>query len=300
MEHLGPIAGLGAAACWAFASVLYMRVPIGAGAMTTFKNCLAAACLGLILWTTAMVYRLPMFQASAVSWCYLGLSGVIGLSLADIAYFRSIQILGPRQGLALTLLGPPATAILGQWALGESLSLQIWTWIIVTIVGIGVVLRERTQKTADQEVRPGPRWWGLMCAVLGIAAMASGSVIMKRGTVGVGSVEGTFIRLFVAAVFGVLLSLVLGQLREIQMILRNRRATIELCTATFLGTALGVWLILVAYKHCATGIAATLTSTSPLFVIPIVYFVYKQKMTPLSIIGAGVAFGGVCGLLLGR
>jgi drug/metabolite transporter (DMT)-like permease len=58
--------------------------------------------------------------------------------------------------------------------------------------------------------------------------------------------------------------------------------------------------MLVSYKHCPSGIAATLTSTTPLFVIPVVYFVYRQRVNGIAIAGAAVAFFGVCGLLLGQ
>ncbi len=298
MEQLGPVAGLAAAACWATASVWYARVPIGAGAMTTFKNSLATVCLFVILCCSALVTGEPMFQASATAWWDIGLSGVIGLCLADIAYFRSIQILGARHGLTLTLLTPPLTALLGQFWLGDQLTPVTWMSIFVTLAGVGIVMRQRAERNADQEHRPGSTEWGVSCALLGIGTMAVGAVVMKRGLSEVDPIEGTFIRLLVASVFGVCLSAVLGQFREIADLLKNKVGLKPLLSATLLGTVFGVCLMLMAYKYCQTGIAATLTSTTPLFVIPVVYFVYGEKITPLAIAGAVVAFGGVCGLLL--
>lgn len=298
MEHIGPIAGLGAAACWAVASVWYTRVPIGAGAMTTFKNVLATGCLLVVLWFSSLVMGEPMFQASIGSWLYIGVSGICGLFLADVAYFRSIQILGARRGLTLTLLTPPATAILGQVWLGDALDLFVWSCILMTIVGIGIVMRERSEPTAEQQIRPGSTQWGVACALMGIAFMAVGSVILKRGTESVGAIEGTFIRLVVAAACGSVVSVALGQFREIAAVMKDRTGLVYLSAASFLGTVLGVYLMLVAFKYCQqTGIAATLTATTPLFVIPVVYFVYKQTISPLAIAGASVAFAGVCGLL---
>jgi drug/metabolite transporter (DMT)-like permease len=137
------------------------------------------------------------------------------------------------------------------------------------------------------------------CALLGIITMAIGAVILKRGTAGVGAIEGTFIRLLAASAFGALISGILGQFGEITVLLKNRTGTFYLCSATLLGTVIGVYLMLLAYKYCPTGIAATLTSTTPLFVIPVAYYAYKQSITKLAIAGACIAFGGVCGLLAG-
>lgn len=300
MEQFGPAAGLAAAACWAMASVLYVRVPIGAGAMTTFKNSLAALCVFAALLGHTWYHKLPIFQASTSAWWDIGVSGVIGLCLADIAYFRSIQILGPRRGLALTLLIPPATAWLGQIWLGEELTVITWCCILVTLLGIAVVMRERAERAPEQEIRPGSTQWGVACALMSVATMAIGAVILKRGTAGAGSLEATFIRLLAASGFGMVLSLVLGQLYELRVLLRDRTALRNLCVATFIGTVAGVWLMLVAYKYCRTGIAATLTSTTPLFVIPVVWFVSRERVTLLATGGAVIAFAGVCGLLLNR
>lgn len=299
MNQIGAIAGLGASICWALASVLYTRVPISAGAMTTFKNSLATLFLACALVASSFTSGHPIFQASWAAWLDIGVSGIFGLGLADIAYFRSIQILGARQGLTLTLLTPPSTAILGQWWLGETLSTTIWMCILVTILGIGVVMRARTERTPEQDIRPGSKRWGITCALLGVVTMAVGAVILRRGTQGVGSIEGTFIRLLAASAFGAVLSAVLGQLKEIVILFGNRKGLTDLCMATFLGTVIGVYLMLVSYKYCPSGIAATLTSTTPLFVIPVVFFVYKQRVNSIAVAGAAVAFAGVCGLLLG-
>lgn len=297
-QTIGAVAGLLAAACWAVASVYYVRVPLGAGAMTTFKNSLAALLVFLALAITSRVNGRPMFQANLNQWMDIGLSGIVGLCLADIAYFRSIQILGPRRGLTLTLLTPPATALLGQWWLQDHLSATAWLWIGVTMVGIAIVMRERSEKSVDQELRPGSQRWGVACALMGISTMAVGAVILKRGTASVDSVEATFMRLITASGFGVLISLALGQFREMIQLFADRQAVRNLLTATVIGTVVGVWLMLVAYKNCPTGIAATLTSTTPLFVIPVVWFFYRQRVTTLAIAGACVAFAGVSGLLM--
>ena len=239
----------------------------------------------------------PIIQAPWKAIWDVSLSGVIGLCLADIAYFRSIQILGARRGLTLTLLTPPATAVLRHFWLRDYLTLTTGICILITIAGIAVVMRERVEPTASQEIRPGSTRWGVTCALLGIAMMAVGAVLLKRGTSEVGAIEATFIRLFAASVFGVLVSWPLGDFSEMKTLLANRVGTRDLCFATFLGTVIGVYLMLVAYKYCATGTAATLTSTTPLFVIPVAYFAYKQSITWAAIFGALVAFGGVCGVI---
>ena len=299
MISLGIVAGLGAAIFWSLASVLYSRVPIGAAALTTIKNAVASVFLFAALVVSTSFHGVPLFQAPRSAWMAIAISGVIGLWLSDIAFFRSIQILGARRGLALTLLTPPTTATLGVWWLGDVLSVVAWSCILVSMVGIGIVMRERSAETGLDTTDPGSVSWGITCGLLGVGTMAVACVILKFGTQEVDGIEGTFIRLFSASFVGLAFGIPVRQFRDVPKLLADRRGMIELAVAILFGTVIGVYLMLLAYKYCETaGLAATLTSMSPLFVIPILYFGFRQPVTRIAIVGAVVAFAGVCGLLL--
>ena len=53
----------------------------------------------------------------------------------------------------------------------------------------------------------------------------------------------------------------------------------------------------VTYSASATVSFCSLTSTSPLFVIPVARVAYGQKITPVAVLGAAIAFCGVYALL---
>ena len=139
IDAWGISSGLMAAAVWAFASLLYVKVPISAGAIATWKNILASFCLLLAVVVLSLANGTPFFAATAKDWLNLFISGVLGLALADIAYFRSIQILGAQRGLTLALLTPFMTAILGRLALEESLTVVQWIGIGLTVSGVCIL-----------------------------------------------------------------------------------------------------------------------------------------------------------------
>ncbi len=292
-ESLGVTACLAAALAWAISSVLYSRVPMRAASIAAFKNLFATCLMFLLLVSSHWMLGRPIFQASGAAWWNLGWSGVIGLVLGDVAYFRSLQILGPRQGLTLTLLTPPLTALLGRLWLAERLTVTTWCAIGLTLAGLAVVMRERWPSRGDQ-VRPPleSTVWGVTCALLGVLGQAVGSILLKLGTTGVGSVEATFIRLFMATLFTVMGALFLRRWPSVRDVLRSRRATVELTCAAFLGTFLGVWLMLIGFKYCEAGVASTLLSTSPLFIIPIAWCFLGDKASRTAIAGAALAFVG--------
>ena len=62
--------------------------------------------------------------------------------------------------------------------------------------------------------------------------------------------------------------------------------------SSFIGTFLGIWLQQISLKYAAAGVAQTLFSTSPLFVIPIVILT-GERVSLRAVLGALLAMIGV-------
>jgi drug/metabolite transporter (DMT)-like permease len=67
----------------------------------------------------------------------------------------------------------------------------------------------------------------------------------------------------------------------------------------FFSTYLAIWLQQVSLKFAATGIAQALSSTSPLFILPIAAAM-GEKISPRAVLGVVIALAGVWLLLSGR
>jgi drug/metabolite transporter (DMT)-like permease len=80
--------------------------------------------------------------------------------------------------------------------------------------------------------------------------------------------------------------------------LQSRRTFLVIGLATFLGTYLGIWLQQTALKFTAAGIAQALSSTSPLFVLPIAASL-GDRVSLRAILGAMIAIAGVVLLFQG-
>ena len=69
--------------------------------------------------------------------------------------------------------------------------------------------------------------------------------------------------------------------------------------ATFLGTYCGVWLMNYGLRNLPVGVASTLNSTSPIFILPLSALVLGEKVSPRAIFGAIIAVAGIAVLALG-
>lgn len=301
MPFLGETAALLTAACWACTSILFGFAVrhLGAFRMNLIRVTLAAVMLGgltLLLFGTGW-----LVAARPRDLLVLAISGWVGLTLGDWAYFQSLDLLGPRVGTLFNTLSPPLTVLLGIFVLHEHPGWRELAGMALTITGVAWVVLERP---ADGTPR-GHRIRGTACGVLGAIGLAVALVMAKAGMSSHGSAAGGIAPLPAAAVrmtAAMLASFALAAVtRRVTASIspgRDRRVIAATIGATILGPGVGVWLSLVAVQHTQVGVASTLIAAVPVLVLPLVVFVQKERVSPRAVFGALLAVAGVAVLFL--
>ena len=91
---------------------------------------------------------------------------------------------------------------------------------------------------------------------------------------------------------------VMRRLPEVRKALKSKRGMGQTAAGAFIGPFVGVTLSMVAVAYTQAGIAQTLMSLMPVFIIPAIWVLYKQKTSWRGVLGAIVAVIGVAILLL--
>lgn len=91
----------------------------------------------------------------------------------------------------------------------------------------------------------------------------------------------------------VLLGLIQGRLRSHLARMKDKTALLQITAGSLTGPVLGVILSLVAIAHASIGVASTLMSLTPVILLPVSFFLFKEKITPRAIIGTMIALLGV-------
>lgn len=291
----GELAALGSALLWTVASVIYQRVGehIPPLELNLLKGILALIMLAL---TLLLAGESPAsLQLLALG--LLLLSGAIGIGLGDTAFFESLAHLGARRALLLGLLAPPLAALLALIFLGEHLSPAGWAGLLVTVLGVAWVVTERVP---GSEETPRHLLRGIGFGLLATLAQASGVVLSRAAFVqtSVTPLWAAFLRLAAGTVALLIwIPLVRQPLGRWRQQGHLGQLWGRLVVAVFFGTYLAVWLQQVALAHTSAGIAQTLYSTSPLFVLPLAAWA-GEKVSARAVLGASVALTGVA-LLFG-
>jgi drug/metabolite transporter (DMT)-like permease len=295
IPYVGEICALLTAALWSCSSLVFSAAGARVGSVLVNIARLFLALIYLIV--ILLVFRVDLYITSTQA-INLAISGVIGLAIGDSFLFRAYRQIGPRISMLVMSIAPTIAAVLAFVVLGERLSLLGVAGIVVTVSGVGIVVNERrlgsVSATPDLSA-------GLLSA--GVAAVCQGvGLIFAKVAFMEGPING-----FLAATVRIVFSLVvllpvvllLGRLtRPFRVFAHDRRAFTLTALGSVLGPFLGISLSLMAVAFTQVGVAATLMATVPILMLPLMRYLYKERLSWKAIAGAFVAVGGVAMLFL--
>lgn len=296
MAYIGEIAGLLTSLFFAANAVFITRAGGQVGSIIANRMRIVFALIYLIL-LNLLLYHQPLpINAEPNRWLWLSLSGVIGLALGDAFLFQSYLNVGPRLGMLLLSLSTVFGALEAWLFFGETLQLGQILGIMLTLCGIlWVLLEGGAGKVQKAKLSPV----GILFGVLAAVGQATGLVFSKQGMLGDFSpIRGNAIRMLAA---GIALFIVMHLQKEtrktVQKLRANPSAVRLLAIAALIGPVIGVSLSLLAVQNTEVGVASVLTSLSPIFMLPIAHFFFKERLgwqavagTLLSMIGVAVLF----------
>lgn len=228
------------------------------------------------------------------------LSGLIGIFLGDTALFATMNRLGPRRTAMLFSLNAPMSAILGFLFLSQALETKEVLGIIIVTSGVtlAIAFGKRPSQLHQWEAVKGPLWIGVLVGLIAALGQSVGSLIAAPILAdGADPVAVSCIRVGVAAFFlNVLGSMPIAGFKVLNP-LNLRVATLTFLSG-FMGMAVGMTLVLFALSGGEVGIISTLSATTPVFLLPLLWINTGERPAALAwvgailvVIGSGLLFG---------
>jgi drug/metabolite transporter (DMT)-like permease len=284
----GIVAAIVSTTLWAFSSVAFEGElqRYGALAMNLFKGTLA----GVLFWVTFLVCRqVGLFDVpeKAVFWP-LFLSGVVGMSFGDFAYFTAIHRCGVQKATLLHGTAPIFLVVAAfVTGLHAPLLLELGG-ILLVVAGVTFVTAWRGKRREDPTPLSGIAW-GLLAAL----GQAGGILIAKDALQHTHFVYGAACRLTGAAV-GLALPLVLvGRHRFVIGTMTDGTIWRRISHLVVLGSFIGVGAMTVAIDGAKPAVSGALLSLTPVMVIPFSVLLAKKSVTWPQVLGTAIAVAGV-------
>jgi drug/metabolite transporter (DMT)-like permease len=253
-------------------------------ALTLSKGVVSLALLGAVL---------PLVPLGELSrghlWMLVG-SGVLGIAAGDTLFFASLSCLSPHVCIAYMMLGQVVTALAACVFLGERHPLPVWFGLGLVLAGVYLVMRSAMGKVVDSSQT---RLWGVVLGSLAILCMSASYAMARPALDATSTLWATFIRLSAGTAAVCLAGLWTRRMGGWLQPFSRPAGALALVRATLVVTFGGFWLSMVAMKHAGVVVANTLGSLEPLFVLPFTWFLTRERIRAVEVIGTATAVAGV-------
>ena len=271
---------------------------VGASVFNVWRMLLSVPLLHITVWIMTGSPIVP--GANTEVWLWLLASGFVGYVFGDYCLFHCYEAIGSRFGQLFMTLASPFAAIAAYLIMDEGLTPKILLGMTVTLTGIGMNILGKNNK--DGKKTPlsfNLPLRGILLAIGAALGQGVGLVLSKQGMLAWDAhtnmqlaFSATMIRGIMGLIgFGITV-IIRRETHKLLLPCQSRRAAISTIGAVLLGPYFGVSLSLLAVSMTNAGVAQTLMSLTPVFIIWPSHILFGSKVRPIEIIGAIIA---VCG-----
>ena len=290
---MGAAAALASSALWAFTSVLLASQsgrlrPLMMSAVRSLTASLML--IGLLIATAGLVQLKEMTFITGFS--MMG-SGIAGQAVGDTLYINALGYLGVSRTFPITNSAYPfITFLLAVVLLGEPVT---WTLPIggaLIVAGITWIVLEQRRADAARDVNV-ELVRGVVFALAAAAAWAT-ATIWLRGQQGDLDALGAASLRIPAASAAVWITIAMTRGRAEQPLRQlTRRSLAIVALAGVLGTGLGSILFIYSVAEIGAAKTAFLTTSAPIFALPMGVAFLSEKLTARTLLGTAVTIAGI-------
>ena len=228
----------------------------------------------------------------------LVVSSVVGIVAGDSFIYAAMGRIGPRRTALLYTTWAPFAALMGYLILGETLSLTRSAGVLLVVIGVSLAISYRdVNNAAELEEIKGSLSIGILFGLLG-GLCAAGAVLIARPVMAASVDPATAAA--IRATAGLVGLLVVSQVPGFRTLERiNGRIAIRSAASGLLGMGAGMTLVLFALSMRPVGVVSTLSSITPVLILPLLWLVDGARPAPLAWIGAVVAVVGISAISSG-
>lgn len=286
------LAAVGAATCWALTGIIAAGPAgqLGAWAFNWIRQVSVTVLLALLMLATGVWQQLNVANIGP-----LAISGLMGIFVGDTLLFATLNRVGPRRAGVLFALNAPMSALLGFVMLGERLQAQVVLGIALTVCGVvlAIIFGKRRDQLHAWEAVKGPLWIGVLFGLGAAAGQAVGSVIAKPVMAsGIDPFLASMVRVGVAvACLSILMALPIQGAKPKTPVTPRLAGMAVL--AGVVGLGVGMTLLLFALSGGNVGVVSTLSATSPVIILPMLWLKTGERPAAGAWVGAALVVAGL-------
>ena len=280
----GAVCALGAALAWSVTSLLARTLMPHYGSVTI--NAVRSGIAGALLVACVVLTDGPavLVAMSGATFLVLVVSIVAAIGIGDSVFFESTRAIGLGRAMTIATTYPIGAALMAAAIYGERITTPIAVGTLLTLGGVALIVSVRP------EVRPERLWFGVATAVIASVAWAVSTVMMKTPLQEIEPLTAQAIRLPLASALLWLTPWTRGAAAALRA---GGRGPLLRIGALSLVTAASSVLFVASLKYAGVAVGSVLSSTAPLFALPLGVIFLGERASLWTVLGALVAVAGI-------
>jgi drug/metabolite transporter (DMT)-like permease len=287
----GALCALASALSWSVTSLLARSLIPHYGSVTI--NAVRSGVAGVLLLAVVVVLDGPhtLFAMSRATFVQLTVSIVAAMGIGDTVFFESTRAIGLSRAMTIATTYPVGAALLAAAFLDEPLTIPIIVGSVLTLGGIALIVRVRS----DNNARPERLAFGVWTAVLASVAWAVSTVMMKLPLSEIEPLTAQAVRLPLASVLLWMTPWTWGAAGAMRKAGRGPLVTVGVLSAV---TAASSVLFVASLKYAGVAVGSVLSSTAPVFALPLGVIFLGERIATSTVLGVLLALAGIVVLQL--
>ena len=282
----GALCATGSALTWALINLLVRSLSpaFNSVALNALRSTVGSVLV--VAWIAAVDGLGGLTDMSARAVWLLAISVVLAVGVGDTIFFESVKWLGLVRAMTMSMVYPLFAALLAALLLGEAPTLQVSVGGLLTLAGLILTVRAKGgEAPAHRRFR-----LGLAAAVVAALAWAVSVILLKPALEEVDAIRSQAIRLPLAAAMLWATPWAWSVRRPLR---EQGRLGLWRLFALGVFSAASSILFVAGVRHAGVAVATVLSSTAPIFALPLGFFFLGERVAPLAVAGIILTIIGI-------
>jgi len=283
---LGALCATGSALTWALINLLVRSLSPAFNSVVINAIRSTVGSVLIVAWIAATDGLGGLTDMSARAVWLLAISVVLAVGVGDTIFFESVKWLGLVRAMTMSMVYPLFAALLAALLLGEAPTLQVSVGGLLTLAGLILTVRAKGgEAPAHRRFR-----LGLAAAVVAALAWAVSVILLKPALEEVDAIRSQAIRLPLAAAMLWATPWAWSVRRPLR---EQGRLGLWRLFALGVFSAASSILFVAGVRHAGVAVATVLSSTAPIFALPLGFFFLGERVAPVAVAGIILTIIGI-------
>ena len=282
---MGDIYALLTALCWSSAVILF---DISSKKFETFQLNAIKNLVGVFgFFFTILLFSIPIPEFSPDELLVLIISGLLGITIADVLFLESLKKLGSSISALVSTIYTPAIFIIAFILFNETISILAYFGGLIVISGIAITVYDVPKSISKKNLSIGV-CIGVLAQILTAYSVLTVKPILNSHPI----LYVALYRFSIGLIGAIIICIIKYGFNDFIQIYKTGLTNFHLVLGSVLGTYLSVILWLAGFKYTLAGRAAIYNQLSTVLIVIFARIFLSEPLTTRKIVGLVVVIFG--------